>query len=54
MDQPTAFSDDGNTITGRWEMAEDGTCYTTDFGLVLRRFMVQAKLLRRTKEGEDQ
>jgi hypothetical protein len=36
MDQPTpsqrltaTFSDDGNTITGRWEIAEDGTNYTT-------------------------
>jgi hypothetical protein len=25
------FSDDGNTITGRWEIAEDGANYTTDF-----------------------
>ncbi len=24
------FTDDGNTITGRWEIAEDGTNYTTD------------------------
>ena len=31
------FSDDGNTITGRWEIAEDGTDYTTDFDLILRR-----------------
>ena len=31
------FSDDGNTITGRWEIAEDGTNYTTDFDLILRR-----------------
>ncbi|MEV6107118.1 hypothetical protein AB0M28_20735 [Streptomyces sp. NPDC051940] len=31
------FSDDGNTITGRWEIAEDGTNYTTDFELVQRR-----------------
>ena len=29
------FSDDGNTITGRWEIAEDGTNYTTDFDLDL-------------------
>ena len=32
-----SFGDDGNTITGRWEIAEDGTNYTTDFDLVLRR-----------------
>jgi hypothetical protein len=31
------FSEDGNTITGRWEIAEDGTDYTTDFDLVYRR-----------------
>ena len=31
------FSDDGNTITGRWEIAEDGTSYATDFDLVYRR-----------------
>jgi hypothetical protein len=31
------FSDDGNTITGRWEIAEDGANYTTDFDLVCRR-----------------
>ena len=31
------FSDDGNTITGRWDIAEDGTNYTTDFDLVFRR-----------------
>ena len=31
------FSDDGNTITGRWEIAEDGTNYTTDFDLIYRR-----------------
>ena len=31
------FSDDGNTITGRWEIAEDGANYTTDFDLVYRR-----------------
>jgi hypothetical protein len=28
------FSDDGNTITGRWGIAEDGTDYTTDFDLI--------------------
>ena len=31
------FNDDGNTITGRWEIAEDGTTYRTDFDLTLRR-----------------
>ena len=31
------FSDDGNTITGRWEIAEDGTNYETDFDLNYRR-----------------
>jgi hypothetical protein len=31
------FSDDGNTITGRWEIAEDGTKYRTDFDLIYRR-----------------
>jgi hypothetical protein len=31
------FSDDGNTITGRWEIAEDRTNYTTDFDLIYRR-----------------
>jgi len=31
------FSDDGNTITGRWEIAEDGATFVTDFDLVFRR-----------------
>jgi hypothetical protein len=31
------FEDDGNTIAGRWEMAEDGTNYVTDFDLIYRR-----------------
>jgi hypothetical protein len=31
------FSGDGNTITGRWEIAEDGTNYRTDFDLICRR-----------------
>ena len=31
------FSADGNTITGRWEIAEDGSDYKTDFDLVYRR-----------------
>ena len=31
------FSDDGNTITGRWEIAEDGATFELDFDLVFRR-----------------
>jgi hypothetical protein len=31
------FSADGNTITARWELAEDGRNYVTDFDLVARR-----------------
>jgi hypothetical protein len=31
------FSDDGNTIIGRWEIAEDGANYGTDFDLIFRR-----------------
>ena len=31
------FSDDENTITGRWEIAEDGATYKTDFDLIYRR-----------------
>ena len=31
------LSDDGNTMTGRWEIAEDGTNYTTDFDLIYRK-----------------
>jgi hypothetical protein len=31
------ISDDGNTITGRWEIAEDFAHYTTDFDLIYRR-----------------
>ena len=31
------FEDDGNTIVGRWEKAEDGTSYETDFDLIYRR-----------------
>jgi hypothetical protein len=31
------FSQDGNTITGRWEIAEDGTNYEIDFELILHR-----------------
>jgi len=33
------FRDDGNTIAGRWEIAEDGENYETDFDLVFRRAM---------------
>lgn len=32
-----SFSGDGNTITGRWEIAEDFTNYKTDFDMVLKR-----------------
>jgi hypothetical protein len=31
------IGDDGNTITGRWEIAEDGTNYSTDFDLTYHR-----------------
>ena len=31
------FSDDGNTIAGRWEKALDGHNYETDFDLTYRR-----------------
>jgi len=31
------ISDDANTITGRWEVAEDGETFRTDFDLVYRR-----------------
>jgi len=31
------FSDDGNTITGRWEISEDGSNCVTDFDMVYRR-----------------
>ena len=31
------FSDDGRTITGRWEIAEDHVNYTTDFDLTYHK-----------------
>ncbi len=31
------ISDDGNTIAGRWEKAEDGTTFSTDFYLTFHR-----------------
>lgn len=31
------FEDDGNTILGRWEEAEDGGNYTIDFDLIYRK-----------------
>lgn len=34
------FEDDGNTIAGRWEKADEGTEYTTDFELVYRRMEI--------------
>ena len=33
------FSDDGNTITGRWEIAEDGENFTTDFDLIFHKLV---------------
>jgi hypothetical protein len=33
------ISDDRNTITGRWEIAEDFTHYTTDFDLTYPRVL---------------
>jgi hypothetical protein len=38
-----SFGDDGNTISGRWETAEDGTVYTTDFELIYRRVAAQRR-----------
>jgi hypothetical protein len=32
-----SFSEDGNTIAGRWEIAEDGTTWRTDFELTYTR-----------------
>jgi hypothetical protein len=34
-----SISDDGNTITGRWEIAEDFTNYAPDFDLTYRRIV---------------
>src|SRR5215218_2928489 len=31
------ISEDGNTMAGRWEKAEDGRNYTIDFDLIYRR-----------------
>jgi len=31
------FEDDGNTIVGRWEKAEDSENYQTDFDLIYRK-----------------
>jgi len=31
------FEDDGDTIVGRWEKAEDGKNYETDFALIYRK-----------------
>ena len=33
----STFSEDGDTITGRWWLAEDGSTFRPDFDLVLRR-----------------
>jgi hypothetical protein len=32
-----SFSDDGKTIAGRWEKAEDGSNWETDFDLTYRK-----------------
>jgi hypothetical protein len=32
-----SFDDDGKTINGRWEKAEDGSDWTTDFDLTYRK-----------------
>jgi hypothetical protein len=39
-----SFGDDGNTITGRWEIAESGTGYRPDFELVYRRVDARPRL----------
>ncbi len=31
------FADDGLMIAGRWEKAEDGSTWSTDFDLIYRR-----------------
>ena len=31
------ISEDGNTIAGRWELADDAGNFTTDFELIYRR-----------------
>jgi hypothetical protein len=31
------FAEDGRTITGRWEIAEDGETWKTDFDLTYTR-----------------
>jgi hypothetical protein len=31
------FEDDGKKIVGRWELAEDGESFETDFDLIFRR-----------------
>src|ERR1019366_8996690 len=36
-----SFSDDGNPITGRWEIGEDDTNFTTDFELIYRRVDIE-------------
>jgi hypothetical protein len=37
MEALATFSDDGNTISGRWYLSEDGVNYTHDFDPVYRR-----------------
>ena len=41
-EETISFSDDGDTITGRWEIAEDGASFATDFDLVYRRALPSA------------
>ncbi len=31
------FADDGDTIAGQWERSDDGTSWSTDFGLIYTR-----------------
>jgi hypothetical protein len=35
------FSEDGKTMTGRWEKAEDGSTWDTDFDLTYRKVRAQ-------------
>jgi hypothetical protein len=34
---PSKAGEDGTTMTGRWDIAEDFTNYATDFELIYRR-----------------
>ena len=35
------ISDDGNTLAGAWDIAEDGSTYKTDFELTYRRVLTE-------------